>query len=59
MFFTAEEVATSLDPGTWEVLVADARPRPAKPHEGEGITVRDAVVRAWRTSSGAGQAQVG
>ncbi|HEY4602755.1 MAG TPA: bifunctional NAD(P)/FAD-dependent oxidoreductase/class I SAM-dependent methyltransferase [Blastococcus sp.] len=59
MFFTAEEVATSLDPGTWEVLVADARPRPAKSHEGEGITVRDAVVRARRTSSGAGHAQVG
>jgi SAM-dependent methyltransferase len=48
MFFTAEEVAESLAPGEWDVLVVDARPRPAKSHEGEGITVHDAVVRARR-----------
>jgi 2-polyprenyl-3-methyl-5-hydroxy-6-metoxy-1,4-benzoquinol methylase len=45
-FFTAEEVAASLDPATWEVVVAEARPRPAHQHEGEHIQVRDAVVRA-------------
>jgi SAM-dependent methyltransferase len=48
MFFTAEEVAASLAPGEWEVLVVDARPRSAKPHESEGITVHDAVLRAGR-----------
>jgi SAM-dependent methyltransferase len=48
MFFTAEEVAESLAPGEWEVLVTDARPRPAKVHEGREITVRDAVLRARR-----------
>jgi SAM-dependent methyltransferase len=48
MFFTAEEVAASLPPGEWAVLVADARPRPARSHEGEGITVHDAVLRARR-----------
>jgi SAM-dependent methyltransferase len=48
MFFTAEEVAESLAPAEWDVLVVDARPRPAKSHEGEGITVHDAVVRARR-----------
>jgi SAM-dependent methyltransferase len=48
MFFTAEEIAASLAPGEWEVLVTEARPRPAKVHEGEEITVRDAVLRARR-----------
>ena len=45
MFFTADEVAESLD-DRWEVLVAEARPRPAAVHEGHGLTVRDAVLRA-------------
>jgi len=48
MFFTADEVAGSLDAGEWEVLVAEARPREAKPHEGDVTTVRDAVVVARR-----------
>jgi SAM-dependent methyltransferase len=47
-FFTAAEVADSLDLATWEVLVAEARPRPAHQHEGEHIDVHDAVVRARR-----------
>jgi SAM-dependent methyltransferase len=47
-FFTAQEVAASLDPAIWEVLVAESRPRPAHQHEGEDITVSDAVVRARR-----------
>ena len=47
-FFTADEVAASLDPAAWEVLVAEARPRPAHQHEGHDITVQDAVVRARR-----------
>jgi hypothetical protein len=48
MFFTAEEMAASLAPEEWEVLVTEARPRPAKVHEGREITVRDAVLRARR-----------
>jgi SAM-dependent methyltransferase len=48
MYFTAEEVAASLAPGEWEVLVTEARPRPAKVHEGQEITVRDAVLCARR-----------
>jgi hypothetical protein len=48
MFFTAEEVASSLDPGDWEVVVAEARPRPAHAHEGDVATVHDAVVVARR-----------
>jgi hypothetical protein len=46
MFFTAEQVADSLDPARWEVLVADARPRPATDPECREITIRDAVLRA-------------
>ncbi|MGY1804852.1 SAM-dependent methyltransferase [Blastococcus sp. SYSU D00922] len=47
-FFTADEVAAGLDPDGWEVLVAEARPRPAHVHEGQDITVHDAVLRARR-----------
>jgi thioredoxin reductase/SAM-dependent methyltransferase len=47
MFFTADEVAESLD-GAWEVLVADDIDRPAHAHEGEVPTVRDAVLMARR-----------
>jgi SAM-dependent methyltransferase len=50
MFFTAEEVAASLTPGKWEVLVTETRPRPAKVHEGQEITVHDAVLRARRVT---------
>jgi thioredoxin reductase/2-polyprenyl-3-methyl-5-hydroxy-6-metoxy-1,4-benzoquinol methylase len=46
MFFTAEEVASSLDADDWAVVVAEARPRPAHAHEGEVATVHDAVVVA-------------
>jgi SAM-dependent methyltransferase len=48
LFFTAEEVAESLDPGQWEVLVVDARPRPATDPEGQAITIHDTVLRARR-----------
>jgi SAM-dependent methyltransferase len=46
LFFTAEEVAGSLDPGQWDVLVAEARPRPATDPEGQEVTIHDAVLRA-------------
>jgi SAM-dependent methyltransferase len=48
MFFTADELAASLPLGEWEVLVTETRPRPAKVHEGQEITVHDAVLRARR-----------
>lgn len=50
MFFTADEVAAVLDPQRWEVLVAEARPRAARTHEGHSLTVRDIVVHARRRS---------
>jgi SAM-dependent methyltransferase len=48
-FFTAGEVAEFLD-DRWDVLVAEARPRPAAVHEGHDMTVHDAVLRARRRS---------
>ena len=48
-FFTAAEVAASLDPAGWEVVAADTRPRPALEHEAEhGVTVADTVLVARR-----------
>jgi SAM-dependent methyltransferase len=48
LFFTAEEVAASLGPGEWDVLVAEARPRLADDPDGREITIHDAVLRARR-----------
>ncbi|WP_110943709.1 class I SAM-dependent methyltransferase [Streptomyces niger] len=53
--FTAEEVAADLDPDRWDVLVAEARTRPAHGHGGHGDhdghgghggTLQDSVLRA-------------
>ncbi len=46
LFATAEEIADSLDPGQWEVLVAEARPRLASDPEGREVTIHDTVLRA-------------
>jgi SAM-dependent methyltransferase len=51
MFFTAEEVAGSLEADRWDVVTAEARPRPGLHHEGEHLTVRDATVVARRAGS--------
>lgn len=48
LFYTAEDVAAALDAGAWDIVVADARPRPAEDPEGRAITVRDTVLRAVR-----------
>ncbi len=48
MFFTAEDIARSLDPGQWDVVTADARPRAATDPEGHDVTIHDAVLRARR-----------
>jgi SAM-dependent methyltransferase len=49
LFFAAAEVAATLDPGGWEVAVADSRPRPPLAHEAEaGMHVTDTVLVARR-----------
>lgn len=44
-FFTAEEVAATLDSDPWSVEVAEARSRAAVDPEGRGVTIQDAVLR--------------
>ncbi len=51
MFFTAEELAADLDPATWQILVADARPRQATDPQGREITIRDTVLVAQKTTT--------
>jgi 2-polyprenyl-3-methyl-5-hydroxy-6-metoxy-1,4-benzoquinol methylase len=48
-FASAAELAANLPSDTWEVVVAEARPRPAIDPEGRSVTIHDAVLRAVRT----------
>lgn len=48
ILFTAEELVAVLDPDTWEVLVAEARPRETAGPDGDPVTLHDVVVRARR-----------
>jgi SAM-dependent methyltransferase len=48
LFFTADQVAADLENERWEVLVAEARPRPAVDAEGKTVSVSDTVLRARR-----------
>jgi thioredoxin reductase/SAM-dependent methyltransferase len=49
--FTADDVAAELDPASWEVLVAEARPRAAANHDGREIAIQDAVLVARRRAT--------
>jgi SAM-dependent methyltransferase len=48
LFWYAEDIAASLDPGQWEVRVAEAAGRSAIDHDGQPVTVKDTVLRAVR-----------
>ncbi|HZO26105.1 MAG TPA: class I SAM-dependent methyltransferase [Chloroflexota bacterium] len=48
LMFTAEELADTLDPDTWEIVFAGAPARQTRDPEGRTITIRDAVLRARR-----------
>ncbi len=52
LFFTPDELAADLaaGPGEWDVVVAEARPRPATHPEGHGVEISDTVLRAVRTA---------
>jgi len=50
LFFTASEIAASLDPHGWEVFVCEARARQAADPDGHEVTIHDAVVQARRRS---------
>ena len=48
LFPSAEQLAATLDPGSWEIVVADAVSRPATDLDGQPVTLRDTVLRAAR-----------
>lgn len=48
LLFTAEEIAATLDPNDWEIVVAAAPEREERDPEGRPVTIRDAVLRARR-----------
>ncbi len=48
LFFTAADVARSLDTDRWRVEVSEARPRAATDPNGNTITIHDEVMRAVR-----------
>ena len=48
MFFTARQVAAMLDPGAWDVVVCEDRPRTASGPAGHELPVADTVLRAVR-----------
>ncbi|SCL31472.1 Thioredoxin reductase [Micromonospora rhizosphaerae] len=48
LMFTAEEIAASLDPASWQVCAAEARPRGAVDPDGRDVTIHDAVLVARR-----------
>jgi SAM-dependent methyltransferase len=48
LFPTPAQLAAGLDPGDWEILVADAIGRPATDLDGHPVTVKDTVLRARR-----------
>lgn len=49
LLFTSSEVAASLSPEDWTVLVDEARPRQTLDPDGQNTTVHDAVLKARRT----------
>ena len=48
LLFTASEVAASLTPEDWIVVVDEARPRQTLDSDGQATTVHDAVLKAQR-----------
>jgi len=48
LFYTADEVAATLEPSDWDVLVSAARERRVTDPAGRSVSVHDAVVRARR-----------
>jgi len=48
MFYTAEEIASALDPLEWQIVVAAAPERQVPDPDGRVVTIRDAVLKAVR-----------
>jgi hypothetical protein len=48
MFFSAQQVAATLDPAAWDVVVCEDRARTAAGPAGHELPVADTVLRARR-----------
>ncbi len=48
LFYTADDVIASLEPGRWTIVASEARARTARDAAGADVTVRDALVNARR-----------
>ena len=50
LFFTAEELVSDLRGGSqaWDIVTAEARPRPGHHPDGHPVTLHDTVMRARR-----------
>jgi hypothetical protein len=48
LMFTAEQIAATLNPADWHIVVAAAPERQAADPDGRSITIRDAVLHAVR-----------
>jgi SAM-dependent methyltransferase len=48
LFYTADDVAATLDPADWQICVVAAPERQTQDPEGRPTTIRDAVMRAVR-----------
>jgi SAM-dependent methyltransferase len=51
LLFTAEQVAACLEPGQWQIIAAQARPRQTTGPDDQVITIHDAVLLATRRSA--------
>ena len=51
LLFTAEEIAATLDPADWEIVVSVAHARQERDPAGQPVTIRAAVWRARRRGS--------
>ncbi len=50
MYFTAEQLVDELDLSGWEICTVETRARQSRDHDGNELTIEDAVLRARRSS---------
>jgi hypothetical protein len=48
MMFTPEQLVADLDPGEWQIVAAETRPRSTVDHDGNDTTIHDTVLVARR-----------
>lgn len=48
LYFTAEDIAATLDPDRWQILICGTRPRVVTDREGRTVTIHDTILKARR-----------